>query len=78
MLAACATLSRAPTPPLSERGLFLRVKRRLAREGLYLKTCREDSRGVDYLGRHYTVNDRNVVHDTHIDIQAFAQELGVV
>ena len=74
---ACNKLPPIAPPQISERALFLRLKRRLARDGIHLKTCREDSRWFNDFGRHYAVNDNNAVHDTHMDIDAWARELGV-
>ena len=62
----------------SDRAIYLRLKRRLAREGIHLRTCRENSRWFNDLGRHYTFNDNNAVDATHIDIDDWARELGIV
>jgi hypothetical protein len=51
----------------------------LSKDGERLKTCKEDSRAFDTLGRYYVVDlTRNVVTDRQIDLEAFARKLGVL
>ena len=73
-----------PTPPdepyhVTEAALFARVKRRIWREDqLMLHRCSENSRWFQAQGRYYTVNMNNWVDDTHIDLEFYAREVGVL
>ena len=65
--------------PISERALLARVSRCLSKDGERLKTCKEDSRAFDTLGRYYVVDiQRNLVTDRNIDLEAYARKLGVL
>lgn len=64
---------------VSERALMARINRKIKPDELQLKKCREDARGYDYLGEFYTIDfSNNTVDDTHIDLTAYAKELGVL
>jgi hypothetical protein len=73
---------------VSERALVARVNRVLKREEQKLRTARGlwySSGGCQHwqenpdLGRYYRINtDRNVVIDTHVDLEVLGRELGVL
>lgn len=63
---------------VTENALVLRIKRALAKEDKVLKKCRADSRWYSDFGDYYVVNAFNALEDTHVDLEAFAKELGVL
>lgn len=63
---------------LSYRAVSLRLARSLAREKLYLRTRRADSRWYRENGRHYIVNEKLQIHAHHVDIEKWARERGVI
>lgn len=64
---------------VSERALIGRVNRKLLAQGEILRQCSEKSRWFHDLGRYYIVCiHRNAVDDRHIDLEAFARELGAL
>lgn len=71
---------------ITNRALFERVRRRLARDCEYLRTCREDSKWFDQHGRYYIVKAENgsghwrsrTLVATDIDLEALGRELGVL
>jgi hypothetical protein len=71
-------------PPLqkitvSERALFARLKRHLAKEGEYLRKCPQQSRWFNELGEYYTVNlSSNFITAKHISLEQWARECGVL
>jgi len=67
-----------PTTTISERALFERLKKRLALEGLHLKTCRENSRWINDLGRYFATDANNALREPHIDLVGYGTELGVI
>jgi hypothetical protein len=63
---------------ISEKRVFGRLKRRLQRkEGLTLHRYKGGKWFSD-LGRFYTTDDRNFTFHTHIDLEYFAREYGVL
>jgi len=72
----------APPPlqkvPVSERALFARMKRHLAKEGQYLRKCPSQSRWFNNLGEYYTVNQNMNVRAQHIPLELWAREYGVL
>lgn len=64
--------------PVTERALFARLSRRLAKDGEILKKCRFDSRWYNDFGSYYTVNQFNAISATHMDLEDWARELGVM
>lgn len=66
------------TTTISERALFMRLKRRLAREGLRLQTCRESSRWINDLGRYFATDASNALRESHIDLVGYSAELGLI
>jgi hypothetical protein len=63
---------------LTYRAVYQRLARRLARDGEYLKTCRYTSRWIHDLGRHYVVDDGNIITDKDVGIVDYARELGLI
>ena len=64
---------------VSERALFARVNRKLAQEGETLRRSRADSRWLNETGALYVVDlRRNTIVAMHIDLAAYAAELGVL
>jgi hypothetical protein len=71
-----AKATKAPKVPVTERALFARVSRALAKDGLVLKRCRADSRWSAELGYYYTVDaTRNLIDSKHIDLVQWAREM---
>ncbi len=65
--------------PVSERALFARINRVLAKEEKSLRRCREDSSSYRDCGRYYIIDiRRNYVMNTDVDLAAFAKELGLL
>ena len=63
--------------PITERALFARVNRALAREGRMLKACREDSKFFGTTGR-YMIVAGNIVDAMHIDLPTLAAEMDCI
>jgi len=64
--------------PVSERALFQRVKRALARKDERLVKCRQDSRWYHDLGDYYTTNEKRHLTGTHLDLETLGRDLGVL
>jgi len=71
-------MAKPQTVVLTQRALFQRVARRLARDGDRLLTCREDSRSFRDLGRYYSVDATNYLNRINIDLPALATKLEVL
>lgn len=66
-----------PQALVTERALVRRLNRKLAREGLHVKTCRWGTRGFHDLGRHFVVNTRlRAIDKKHIDLESCGRQLG--
>jgi hypothetical protein len=60
---------------VSERALYARINRALKREEQMLRTARKYDPSV---GRYYLIDaNRNILLDTHVDLEALGRELGV-
>jgi hypothetical protein len=70
--------NRCPVDSVTERALYHRVQRRLSHDGERLKTCSYSSRWFSDLGRYYAVDCNNNICHTHIDLESFGRELGVL
>jgi hypothetical protein len=56
-----------------------RLNRALAHEGTVIRACKETSRWFNDLGRYYEDNaQRNAVEAKHVNIEAWAREVGVL
>jgi len=65
--------------PVSERALIGRINRRLGRDYKKLFKSRPGSRLEANVGRFYVVDVwRNTVVDTHVDLESYGRELGVL
>jgi hypothetical protein len=65
--------------PVTTQALAARINRKLAHDGLRLRSCPERSASFSTLGNWYTVTaDTNVVHTKHIDLATWGGELGVL
>lgn len=64
--------------PVSKRAVVARVRRRLAKDGEFLKACRPDSRWHGDLGDWYTFDGRNLITGTNLDLETVARELEVL
>jgi hypothetical protein len=62
---------------VSTKNTIARINRKLAAEGLVLRTLR-GTRCENDLGRHYIVNYQNGIVDTHVDPETLGRELGVL
>ena len=60
-----------------ESVLFQRLKRVLKFEGLQLHRYR-GKRWFTDLGRYYVTNDYNLVDSSHIELEVWGRELGVI
>jgi hypothetical protein len=64
--------------PVTERALLQRINRKLAPEWQAVRKLRGDSHVHD-LGRFYGLDTyRNTIEATHIDLEAWGRELGVL
>ena len=65
--------------PVTERALFSRCNRALAKDGESLRRCRADSPAANELGRYYTIDlHAGRVEAKHIELDELARELGVL
>ena len=64
--------------PISERALFERIKRKVAKEGLTLHRCRQNSRWFNELGPYYVVNNNHFVGLDANEFQELAKDLGCI
>ena len=64
---------------VSERAVFHRLNRALAREGQILRQCRGDSPGYRELGNYYCVDlNTNFVCAKHVPLEAWARDFSVL
>ena len=64
---------------VKERALEARVRRALEKDGIALKKARYGTSAYGNLGSYYMVDySRNAITDTHVDLVAWAKELGVM
>ncbi len=72
--------TEAPSRVLvSERAVLQRLNRALAHEVKVIRVCKETSRWFRDCGRYYLVDlNFNAIRDSHIDLEAFAREEGVL
>lgn len=72
---------RANRVPVTERALVQRINRALAKSGRHgqvMKKCRGQRAQLD-LGRFYVLDiDRNLVIDTHVDVESLGRQLDVL
>lgn len=65
--------------PVSERALFARVNRKLAKEGQMLRRCKESSRAFSELGHLYIVDTHtNTIIALNCDLESLAREVGAI
>ena len=65
--------------PVSERALFARVNRKLAKEGQMLRRCKESSRAFSDLGYLYIVDTHsNTIIALNCDLENLAREVGAI
>jgi hypothetical protein len=71
---------KTPTKvPVTERSVIQRINRRLSAKRERLCSLRPNARGISDLGRYYVLDVyRNAVVTTHINLEAFARELGAL
>jgi len=62
--------------PISERALVGRLKRKLAKDGVFIRKCRQDSQWYGDLGDYYLVDAHNHIAGTHIELEGYAREQG--
>jgi hypothetical protein len=63
---------------VTERAVARRVQRILARDGRRLCKCDPRTQSYSNLGTYHVVDDRNVVVDSHVDLERLARELGAL
>ncbi len=65
--------------PVAEKALLMRINRKLAKEGrLQVKKLRGELARTE-LGDFYLLDlNRNAIKATHLDLEAYARELGVL
>jgi hypothetical protein len=66
------------TTKVSQTALVQRIRRRMAETSERLSSCRPGTRWHNDLGDWYAVDDHNNITARHIDLEAFAKELGVL
>jgi len=67
------------TVTVSEKAIFGRINRVLAKKSLVLKKTRLRSRSLDTLGRYYILDTRtNMLVDSHFPLERYAKDLGVL
>ncbi len=76
-------MHKAQKVRVSERALLARIQRKLNSNGQIIHKLRQPPEGVSRwfgdLGAYYTVvADGNSVGDTHINLELYAKELGVL
>jgi hypothetical protein len=65
--------------PVSERALFARINRALAKDGEGLRRCRRNSRAWPELGDYYVINvNKNWITGKQIDLEGYGRELKVL
>lgn len=65
------------TITITKKAAIARINRKLRKECEYLHTLRGQRWWSD-LGDHYVTNGRNHTVATHVDIESYARELGVL
>jgi len=64
---------------VTERALFARIDRKLAKDGERLRRCKEDSRAFSELGALYIVNvNSNTITAKSCDLEKLGREIGVL
>lgn len=64
---------------ITERALFARIDRKLAKDGERLRRCRSDSRAYAELGDYYIVNQSaNTITAQHCTLEGLAKELDLL
>lgn len=64
---------------ISERALVARIRRKLAKDGEALKSCRMDSRWYSDLGDWYVVDlNTNSIIAQHCDLERLGREVGAL
>ena len=66
------------TTTISLAAFEARMRRHLAKGGIYLKKGREGSRWYTDQGDYYTVNVHNAIDDSHINLIAWGRDLGIL
>ena len=54
------------------------MRRHLEKEGLILRKCKKNSRWYSDQGDYYTTDTNNALRDTHIPLEAWAREYGIL
>ena len=64
---------------VTERALFARINRVIAKENSILCRCREDSRDFFTLGRYYVIDTKvNCIFRKQVDLEGFGREKKVL
>jgi len=64
---------------VSDRALVARIRRKLAKDGETLKSCRADSQWYGDLGDWYIVNtNTNTITAQHCDLERLGREIGAL
>lgn len=64
---------------VTERALFARVDRKLAKEGQRLRRCKSDAKAFPELGAFYIVDTTtNTIATKNCELEALAKEVGVL
>lgn len=65
--------------PITERALFARVDRHLAKQGERLRRARAGSKSFETLGQYYVVNqEKGTIQETKRDLESLAREYGLL
>ena len=71
--------AKKKTDQITDRALFQRINRRLAKQNEILKKTRGAGRAYLELGQYYVLNfNHNVIVRKDVELSSFAAELGVV
>lgn len=63
--------------PVSERALFARINRKLAKDGQVLRKCKQDSTWHGELGNYYIVDaNKNFIAAKDCDLKVLGREVG--
>jgi hypothetical protein len=74
-----AAMTKGGKVPVSERALFSRINRALAKQGESLRRCREDSRSFSDLGAYYIIDIRgNYVTAKFLELDKLGRKMGVL
>ena len=64
---------------ISERAVFLRLNRKLAKQNIVLKKCRPSNQFYGQLGDYYAIDlNTNTITTHHVDLEQWARDKGAL